>query len=151
MPVPEIVLSQHEADQLLAMEKHRADEDRRDFPSLGGRVTAPLVSVDGRERFLLDVSRGRIDRAKLKYQVRCRSVVTLARLDVGGPSHRNPDDAELPCPHLHVYREGFGDKWAIPVDPNHFPNITDTWLLLEEFQAYCNIAKPPLIERGLFT
>lgn len=145
------MLTQAEADALLAMEKHRADDELRDFPSLGGSLTAPLTSTDGRERFLLDVRRGRIDRAKLTYQNRGRVVYILARLDVGGPAHRNPDDTELRGPHLHLYREGFADKWAVPVDPNDFPNVADAWALLESFQTFCNITQPPLIQRGLFT
>lgn len=146
----ETPLTQSEADALLAMEKHRADDDHRDFPSLGGGITVPLISTDKREQFLLDVSRGRIDLAKLKYQNRSRVVVILARLDVGGPPHRNPDGAELPCPHLHLYREGYADKWAFPVTAD-FTDLTDAWALLEDFQRYCNITEPPLIQKVLFT
>ena len=147
----EFILTQAEADALFAMEKRRADDEHRTFPGLGGSVTAPLTSLDRRESFLLDVSRGRIDRAKLKYQTRSRVVVILARLDIAGPPHRNPDGEELPSPHLHLYRESFGDKWAFPVDANAFSDLSDAWKLLEDFQRYCNITEPPLIQRELFT
>lgn len=149
--MPGIVLTQAEADALLALEKHRADDEHRSFPSLGGAITAPLVSADKREDFLLDVSRGRIDRAKLKYQTRSRVIVILARLDIAGSPHRNPDGQGLPCPHLHLYREGFADKWAFPVEASDFTDLTDAWTLLEDFQRYCNVTQPPLIQRGLFT
>lgn len=105
--MPEINLTQPEADALIAMEKHRVDEQEYEYPGLGGSIVVPLVSPDKREGFLLDVSRGRIDLLKGTYQNRARQVVVLVRLDFGGPTHRNPDGVELPCPHLHIYREGF--------------------------------------------
>ena len=108
-------LAQAEADTLLAMEKHRAESAERDYPGLGGRVTAPLVSADGREQFFLDVWRARIDPGKGTYQNRARQVAILARLDFGGSPHRNPDGEEIGSPHPHLYREEFGDKWAFPV------------------------------------
>jgi len=143
-------LTQAEADTLLAMEKHRADDLGWDYPDLGGQITIPLVSNDRREPFLLDVRRGRIDLVKGTYQNRGRQVVILARLDFGGAPHRNPDGEEVGSPHLHLYREGYGDKWACPVPPDHFSNLDDLWLTLQEFMRFCNIAEPPFIKRGLF-
>jgi len=144
-------LTQTEADALIAMEKHRANDDRHDFPMGGESVVVPLQSSDKREQFLLDLSRGRIDLMKLKIQNRARQVVVLVRLDLGGSPHRNPDDTDVPCPHLHVYREGYGDKWAMPIPMHEFPRTNDRWGTLEDFMHYCNITQPPYIERGLFT
>ncbi len=144
-------LTQAEADALIAMEKHRINEDRRDFPMGGQSLVLPLQSSDKREQFLLDLSRGRIDLLKVKMQSRGRQVVVLVRLDLGGAPHRNPDDEEILAPHLHVYREGYGDKWAIPVPADRFTATTDLWSTLEEFMRFCSITQPPHIERGLFT
>jgi hypothetical protein len=147
----DINLTQAEADALIAMEKHRANEERADFPMGGQSVVVPLQSADRREQFLLDLSRGRIDLLKVKMQNRGRQVVVLVRLDLGGAPHRNPDDEEIPVPHLHVYREGYGDKWAVPVSADRFSDLADVWVTLEEFMRFCNITQPPRIERGLFT
>jgi hypothetical protein len=147
----EISLTQDEADALISMEKVRASDERWDYPSLGGVICVPLVSVDKRENFLLDVSRSRIDLLKGKYQNRAREVVVLVRLDFGGSPHRNPDDEEIACPHLHVYREGSGDKWATPIPKDKFRNIADLWQTLEDFMRYCTITKPPDIGRDLFS
>jgi len=147
----DINLTQAEADALIAMEKHRATEDRSDFPMGGQSLLLPLQSSDKREQFLLDLSRGRIDLLKVKMQNRGRQVVVLVRLDLGGAPHRNPDDEEIPTPHLHVYREGFGDKWAVPVPVDRFRVTGDVWATLEDFLRFCNITQPPHIERGLFT
>lgn len=147
----DINLTQPEADALIAMEKHSASEERADFPMGGESVALPLQSADRREQFLLDLSRGRIDLLKVKMQNRGRQVVVLVRLDLGGAPHRNPNDEEIPVPHLHVYREGYGDKWAVPVPEDRFSNLDDVWVTLEEFMRFCNITQPPRIERGLFT
>jgi hypothetical protein len=144
-------LTQAEADALIAMEKHRVNDDRCDFPMAGDSLVLPLQSSDKREQFLLDISRGKIDLLRGKYQHRARQVIVLVRLDFGGRPHRNPDDQELPCPHLHVYREGYGDKWAIPVPADRFARISDLYGTLEDFMRFCNITQPPYINRGLFT
>lgn len=142
-------LSQAEADALLAMEKRRNDDSDRSFPVGGGSLVIPLVSTDGRESFLLDLRRGRADLSKATYQNRARTVVVLARLDLGGHPHRNPDGKEIGSPHLHRYREGFGDKWAYPLPPD-FSDPSDLWKTLDDFLQFCNITLRPKIQRGLF-
>ena len=96
-------------------------------PGLGGSIEVPLISANRRENFLLDVTRGRINLKKATYQNGVRVVVILARLDIDGPPHENPDGQEILCPHLHTYREGFGDKWAVQAPSNIFPRTTDPW------------------------
>jgi hypothetical protein len=147
----EINLTQAEADALIAVAKVKVNDDVWEYPALGGSICVPLSSIDRRENFLLDVSRGRIDLLKGTYQNRARQVVVLVRLDFGGPPHRNPDGEEVGCPHLHTYREGFGHKWAAPVAVNVFPRVDDLWRTLQDFMQYCNITQPPIIRRGLFT
>ena len=143
-------LTQAEADVLIAMEKHCVNDDPSDFPTGGQSISLPLQSADKREQFLLDMSRGRIDLQKVKMQARGRQVIVLVRLDLGGAPHRNPDDEEIPAPHLHVYREGYGDKWAVPVPAERFTAGADLWTTLQEFLRFCNITRAPRIERGLF-
>lgn len=146
----DINLTQADADALIAMEKLRVDDTRWNYPGLGGAIRIPLASMNKREDFTLDITRGRIDLLKGSYQNRSREVIILVRLDFGGSPHRNPDDEEIPCPHLHVYKEGYADKWAVPVPSDKFPDMADLWKALEDFMRFCNITQPPLIERGLF-
>ena len=147
----EVNLTQSEAERLMAMEKYRINETQWDYPSLGGAVSIPLRSKDKREEFFLDISRGKIDLKKTKYQNRARHVVVLVRVDLGGPPHRNPDDTEVAAPHLHVYREGYGDKWATPLPGEVFSNANDPWQVLQDFMRFCSIVEPPAIRKGLFT
>lgn len=146
----EFLLTQLEADALIAMDKHRVDETQHAFPSQGGSLRIPLVSVDKRENFFLDISRGRIDMTKGTYQNRARSSMVLVRLDFGGAPHRNPDNEEIPSPHLHLFREGFADKWAVALPVQEFPNIGNLWRTLEDFMRYCHVVRPPHIAPELF-
>lgn len=145
----DIILTQTEADALIALPKYKENDNTWEYPSLGGAVSIPLISADKRERFFLDVSHGQINLLKGKHQNRARHCVVLVRLDFGGSPHRNPDDTEIPCPHLHIYREGYGDKWAVLAPSNKFKNTNDIWQTFQDFMAFCNVVSPPRIQIGL--
>jgi hypothetical protein len=144
-------IPQAEADALITMEKQCVENKSWLFPEPGGRLAISLVSTDKRENFILDITRAQIRLTKATYQNRVRQAIILMRLDLDGSPHRNPDDQEIPCPHLHIYREGYGDKWAFPAPPERYPNVKDLFSTLDAFMRHCNIANPPLIEKGLFS
>jgi hypothetical protein len=98
----------------------------------------------------LDVTRARIKLTKITYQNRVRGSIILIRLDADGAPHRNPDGAEIPCPHIHIYREGFGDKWAYPIPVEKYPNLKDFRATFESFMRHCNVTEPPNVLMGLF-
>jgi hypothetical protein len=142
-------LSQIEVDALLAMEKCRVDDTNYTFPELGGSLKIPLKSKDEREEFLLDVSRGRIALKKHTFQIRTRLTCVLARVDIAGAPHRNPDGEEIACPHIHIHRHGADDKWAIPLPSEIFANPENAMQVLEDFMDFCNISEKPIILRDL--
>ncbi|MCY4537707.1 MAG: hypothetical protein OXE52_05685 [Chloroflexi bacterium] len=144
-------LAQHVADGLFAMEKHRADEREYRFSVPGQKLFIELASEDGREKFYLDLYRGKRNVFKVSLQNRARQTFSLRRLDVNGRKHTNPNGQVVPTPHLHVYREGFGTSWAEPAPLDIFSNLNDVWTTLQDFMRYCNISKPPIIRRDLFT
>jgi hypothetical protein len=144
-------ITQAEADALIAMEKYRADDKDYVFPEPGGRLTIALTSPDKRENFMLDINRAQIKLTKVTYLNRARQAIILMRLDLDGPHHRNPDDQEIPCPHLHIYREGYGDKWAIPAPADRYPDVQNIFSTFEAFMQHCNITELPRIVRGLFS
>ena len=145
----DISVDQATADALIATPKIRANDAVSYYPGAGGYLTLPLLSHDGRESFHLDIRRGGIDLLKGTYQNRARQVLILVRLDFGGAPHRNPDGSEISSPHLHIYREGYGDKWAFEVPPDKFSQITDPWQALQDFMRFSNIVDPPNIQRGI--
>ncbi|MDE2758781.1 MAG: hypothetical protein OXH90_00580 [Paracoccaceae bacterium] len=137
-------LTQAKADALLDKEKRWANSTNLYYPGIGEEVIAPLVSVDKKERFLLDIKKSRHVLLRGTYQNRWRKSVILARLDFGGRPHRNPDGEEIDTPHLHLYREGFGDKWAFPV-PFDISVPFDLWQTLMNFMRFCNIIENRII------
>lgn len=149
--MPDIDLSQTEADALIAMEKRRTNDAEWSFPPPGDRLTIPLESVDKREAFMLDVRRSQIKLTKATFQNRARQVIILMRLDLEGPPHRNPDDTEVACPHLHVYREGFADKWAVSAPPHLYPDSASMFEKFRAFMSQCNVTVAPNIQLGLFS
>jgi len=149
----DIDLTQAEADSLFAMEKIRVDDSEWDLPDLGGKLSVPLISPDKKEHFLIDVSRGSIDLQRQKYQNRTRETIILARMCMGRP-HRNPPELggnEVGVPHLHLYREGFADRWACELPAGVFSNLNDPWQILNDFMRFCKITEAPLFRRGLFS
>lgn len=144
-----VSLTQAEADALLALPKVKVDQKEWRYDGNRTKFSIPLLSQDKRENFLLDIERRQI-KLKGKYQTRARTTIILARLDFGGAPHRNPDGQDIPCPHLHIYREGYGDGWAVSLPKIYFPDLVDRWELLQSFIKYCNIVDPPNIIRGLY-
>jgi hypothetical protein len=142
-------LVQAEADNLILMEKFYNGTEVFDFPSMGGSLRIPLQSADKREDFTLDISRGRIILERNKFQMRVRKTIILVRIDIGGQPHRNPDGGEINCPHLHLYREGFDDKWAFLL-PDNFTDPSNVFRTLNEFMDYCGIVAKNFIRRDLF-
>ena len=147
----DIEITQSEADSLIAMEKLFVDENDWTFPAAGGRIGLALTSLDKRENFMLDVTRAQIKLTKATYQNRVRQAIVLMRLDLDGPPHLNPDETEIPCPHLHIYREGFGDKWAMPAPTERYGNALDLFSTCEAFLQHCNITGPSKMQKGLFS
>lgn len=147
-------LNQVEAEQLLVVEKHKVNSTRHDYPQLGGKLEIPLMSIDGREKFILDVSRRKIELSRNKFQTRARECIVLARLDLDDTPHRNPDGEDVPGPHLHIYREGYGDSWALPLSDERYKTIfsdpKNCIKTLEEFMRWCEIIDPPCFHGGLF-
>jgi hypothetical protein len=115
---------------------------------------------------MLDITRATIRLTKATYQNRARQAIILVRLDLDGPTHPNPENVPagpgyawlapyagqvVACPHLHLYIEGYGDKWAIPAPVYRYPNVADLFSTFEAFMAHCNITRLPQIDKGLFS
>lgn len=143
------MLTQAEADFLHTLEKEFESADVLPFAlSRAFDLERDLLSTDRREKFILTIERGRRRRARLKYQTRARKIVVLARLDINGPAHRNPAGSphrpgeRLPCPHLHLYHEQFGDDIAYKLEDVPGYNVSEfdngtSWLV--DFLNFCNV------------
>ena len=72
---------QADADALIAMKKIKVSDDVHEYPDLGGSLRIPLTSEDKREKFMVDITRGKIEIVKGTLQNRARQVIILLRLD----------------------------------------------------------------------
>jgi hypothetical protein len=142
------MLTQAEADALLALRKEFLDPAPLFLPP-GSDGTRELASEDRRESFLFDVYRASLRITKTKYQTRGRKIFVLARLDLDGAPHTNPDGQRVGGTHLHLYREGYEDKWAAPLDPAVFSDPSDLGQAFADFCRLCNIPSPPPLQVGV--
>lgn len=139
-------ISDSEALHLIKMAKRSVWAKAMPFPDIGGKLQIPVEAEREKESFFVNINRGRTSSLKVTYQTRARTLIPLARLDVGA-SHQNPDGMHIGSPHLHIYREGFADKWAYELHslPEHLafaiPARTthiDAWF--NPFLDFCNIS-----------
>ena len=143
------MLTQTEADQFMQMVKHFVRPPATITIPPGADDTYELAGPNNREKFLLDVWRGTLRLSKLKLQNRVRTAIILVRLDVDGAPHTNPDGERLAGTHMHLFKEGFDDKWAYPVDSS-ISMLSDPGKTFHDFCAYCRIESPPPVQ-GVIT
>jgi len=98
------MLTQAEAGQFMQMAKPFVRPPATVTIPPGADDTYELADPNDREKFFLDVWRGTLRLAKLKFQNRVRIALVLVRLDVEGAPHTNPDGGQLPGPHLHLFK-----------------------------------------------
>ena len=140
-----------------------------------GSSSYHLIPLDAQykdHRFLLDIRQSSIAINKITSQQRVHTSIVLSRLDIDGARHTNPqyDPATIPggldmglhnllqrydchryergVAHLHIYIEGFDERWAFP--PEEF-GIIHRGGQAEIVRSFCerfNIS-PPRIRSSL--
>ncbi|MFA6026039.1 MAG: hypothetical protein WC727_06315 [Ignavibacteriaceae bacterium] len=155
-------ISQEDADYFFEMEKFPEDDLEYQFPHSGEKLVLSFTTADKREKFLFDLYRGSIKITKVVYQNRVRKAYILRRLDFDGAPHPNPEvetvplpllepynGKVIPSPHLHLYIEGFGEKWAVPAELLLSLDGKDIYEIMEDFFRYCNVKQLPKITKTL--
>ena len=140
-------LSQFEADRLIALLKQCVDEAIY-IPVQGKSEDYQVVdTITSDEEFTAIINRKNAFSDKCSFVLRYKNSNTiLLRLDVGCTAkHTNPDNTIIEGPHIHRYREGFDEKFAMPID------FTSTTLVddLRHFLDTANIEEPQRIELRL--
>ncbi|WP_410563846.1 DUF6978 family protein [Amycolatopsis sp. cmx-4-61] len=135
------MLEQWEADHLLRLPKVYSLSTQVDMAQ-GADNDYQIESEDGSEHFLLDVRRPLRNKRKVRFQLRYRRDIVLARLCTAVP-HGNPDGEQIGFPHLHIYREGYDDKWA-----EELPEVSDIMSAMDRFCKTINLPSPD-IQGGL--
>jgi len=145
-----MAITQKEADYLIQLEKKFVKDDPIAIGHFPFTTIRELVSADGRERFHLDLRHDSIRLKKYTYQNRARVIIPLVRLDIGDTlEHTNPDGVHVSGPHIHLYREGYDDKFAFPLSAYPFSDPDDMITTLAEFASICNIVNLPPVSGRL--
>jgi hypothetical protein len=102
-----------------------------------------------KEIFLLDFYRGSFELSKYTVNKRYKQTVILLRYDNGG-RHTNPDGEEFDGPHIHLFKEGFNDKFAYPISKIGITSTDTMEMVCEKIMHFCNVKKFPAIEISMF-
>lgn len=140
-------MDQKSINALLALEKEFL-ENKIIFPPQGKAIRLDVRSTDGQENFIVDVNRKYMLLERYTYQERYISSDVLVRVDVvENRIHRNPDNEIIVGPHVHIWREGYGIKWAYNIEKFYgmFRNTSDILEIFEDFCSFCNITNFPMI------
>ena len=144
------MLAQEVADYLIDLEKKIINTTTITFPTTNDITTLEAISIDEKEKFLLDINRkGTFKLTRCTYQTRYRVENILVRLDIDTKPHRNPDNKKISPTHIHIYKEGYGLRWAYPLEEfkNYtFTNTKDFFQTFSEFCGFCNVKKLPFIQ-----
>ena len=143
------MLTQQAADFLAQVAKVITSAEVILVPSAGGSQAWEAEDYRGRDKFHLHMRRGRKVSTKITVQERYHTNEILLRLDIDGATHSNPDGTIVPTPHLHIYKEGYDDKWAFLVPPGLDISSGDPTLILINFLKYCGIDPIPSVQGGL--
>ena len=111
--------------------------------------TRQINAVATKEVFLLDFFRGSFEVSKYTVNKRYRQTVILLRYDNGG-RHTNPDGVLFEGAHVHLYREGYNDKFAFPVSEIGVDKSDSMDAVFSKIMHFCNVKKFPIIEVSMF-
>lgn len=140
------MLTQDEFERLHKLEKYLdVDSQGIIWPQRGKKLNISCFSKDNKEQFEININTSKIKIEKVTYQQLYIDKTILFRIDYDGPRHINPDGTFVECPHIHIYKEGWGDKWAYPLsDYINIPNA-DILVLFKKFLEYINVIDIPNI------
>lgn len=141
---------QDEADRLIAVPKMLDKPQDLCVPQPGVGVSVDAHSTDRRHSFVFNVYRGRLNLGKCTYNNRIRRGYTLVRVCLSNRGHKNPDGQVIREPHIHLYKEGYEDRWAYPLPPEIAEGSCDLVETLGLFMEYCGVTNCPPLQGGLF-
>ena len=145
-----MTLTQTEYDFIMSQEK--VFEDLVSTIHLGPapiQWVKQINSTINKEIFLLDFYRGSFELAKYTINKRYRQTIVLLRYDNGG-RHTNPDGVKFEGSHIHLYKEGYNDKFAFPNSEIGLTETDSMEVVFNKIMHFCNIKRIPNIEMSMF-
>lgn len=131
-------LTQEEFGFLMGLEKEFEDKSTIFLGPAPLQWSRRLKSTATNDTFLLDFYRGSFKIQKYTYNHRYRQTLAVFRFDSFG-THTNPDGEKLTGFHVHLYKEGFGDKFAYPASKFGIEETDPMEVVLQKFLVYCKV------------
>jgi hypothetical protein len=111
--------------------------------------TREIKATNSKNIYLLDFYRGSFELSRYTYNKRYRQSIILLRYDNGG-RHTNPDGVSFDGPHVHIFREGYNDKFAFPVSELNINETNSIDEVVTKLLLFCNVIKIPSVEIPMF-
>lgn len=116
----------------------------------GYKFKEELSSNNGKNTYNLYLSYGKMNVEKISINtVHKQSNKVLVRLDLGNQRHVNPDGTVITSDHIHIYKDGYDEKFAYTLDSdefkNLFPNPKDRCSLLKAYLEFIKVISVPQI------
>lgn len=111
--------------------------------------TRQINSSATNDIFLLDFYRGSFELSKYTINKRYRQTIIMLRYDNAG-RHTNPDGVLFEGQHVHLYKEGYNDKFAFPVSVIDVTDNDSMEVVFNKIMQFCNVKKFPSIEVPMF-
>jgi hypothetical protein len=111
--------------------------------------TRQINSLSTNDIFLLDFYRGSFELTRYTFNKRYHQTVILIRYDNAG-RHTNPDGQLFDGAHVHLYKEGYDDKFAYPISEIGINESDSIETKLKKILQFCNVKKIPSIEVPMF-
>lgn len=108
-----------------------------------------INSLSNKEKYLLDFYRGSFELTRYTINKRYRQSIILFRYDNQG-RHTNPDGEHFIGAHIHLYKEGFNDKFAYPITDIEIEESDALEKVFEKLMYFCNVKVKPDIEIPMF-
>lgn len=131
-------LTQAEFDHLMRLEKEFEDKTTIFLGPAPLQWSRKIKSITSNDTFSLDFYRGTFKIQKYTYNHRYKQTLVIFRFDSYG-THTNPDGVQLTGFHVHIYKEGFGDKFAYPASEFGIEETDSMVTILHKVLLYCKV------------
>ena len=132
-----LLITQIEYESLMQLLKEFKE---RNPLSLKEHWSREIIAPETGDSFMLDFYNGRIEFKKFSINKRYRNTIILIRYCSHGV-HTNPDGIQFTGSHLHLYKEGFDDKFAVGIGTIGATSSSTIVEVLEKFLDYCKIQR----------